>query len=260
MPAFNCERYVADALESLIGQSYQNIEVVIVDDHSTDGTWAVIKEYAKKDSRIRPYRNAKNLKIVETLNFAISKSNGKYLARMDGDDMRTLDGIEKQVEFMEAHEEVAIVGGYAEVCDENMNVLNIRKYGLTDTDIRRKLFRYSPFTHAAIMMRASLLPERLYRLDWAEDYDMYFRLGKAGTFANLATTLYRIRTHGESVSQTKARYQEKLTLYIRLKAVFEYGYTMSLSDKVYFGLQLITMYMMPPRFRFWLFNKIRSGL
>ena len=112
MPAFNCERYVADALESLIGQSYQNIEVVIIDDHSTDGTWAVIKEYAKKDSRIRPYRNAKNLKIVETLNFAISKSNGKYLARMDGDDMRTLDGIEKQVEFMEAHEEVAaLIGG-----------------------------------------------------------------------------------------------------------------------------------------------------
>lgn len=259
MPAYNDEEYIDQALGSITHQTYTNLEIIVVDDCSTDATWQKIQAFAKRDSRIKPFRNKKNSKIVKTLNFAIEQSTGKYLARMDGDDERTLDGIEAQVTFMEAHPDVAIVGGISQVCDEKMNLLNERHYAETDEEIRKALFRYSPFTHATIVMRRSMLPEKWYdeKFDWAEDYELYFRMAKKGKLANLNKVLYKIRTHNKSVSRTYARRQEALTLYIRLRAVFELGYKMSRSDKVYFFLQVLTMYLMPTSFRFWLFNSLR---
>ncbi len=257
MPAYNCAAYVADALHSITQQTYKNLQIIIVDDCSTDNTWNVISEIARTDKRIEAYRNSENLKIVGTMNFAIRKAKGVYLARMDADDFRYGDSIEKQVRFLEAHTDVVIVGGASEICDENMKVINERRYSLTDKEIRAKLFRYSPYTHGSIVMRADVLEEDPYRLNWAEDYDLYFRLGNRGEFANLSDVVYKLRTHRGSVSRSKAKYQEKLTLYIRLKAVFEYGYSMSLADKVYFVCQYVSMFLMPSSFRFWLFNAIR---
>jgi len=259
MPAYNCEAYVADALDSVIRQTYPNLEVIIVDDHSSDKTWGIIQDFAKQDKRIKPLRNDENLKIVGTLNRAIRHSTGKYLARMDGDDVRELDSINKQVAFLESNPTIIMVGGSVEFCDEHMQRLNDRHYPLTDAEIRKKLLRYSPFCHASLVFRSDKLEKDPYRNNWAEDYDLYFRLAKVGEMANLPDVLYHVRTHKASVSRSKTRYQEKLTLYLRLKAVFEYGYTMTFGDKLYFAAQLTTMYMMPSGFRFWLFNKIRAA-
>lgn len=260
MPAYNCENYVEQALESLLRQTYTNLEIIIVDDCSTDNTWGVIQSVAKKDSRIKAYQNKVNSHIVKTLNFAIEKTSGEYLARMDSDDERLPDSIALQVEYLEKHPDVVVVGGFSELCDEHMNVLNLREYPTEDAQIRKKIFRFSPFTHACIVMRKSAIPSPAYdvNFDCAEDYNLYFNLAKKGKLANIPTVVYKIRTHKKSISRTRARHQENLTLYIRLKAVFEYGYTMQKTDKIYFACQLLTMYLMSPSFRFWLFNKIRT--
>lgn len=258
IPAYNCEAYVANALESIINQTYTNLEVIIIDDGSSDETFKIAKSYEKQDPRVKAYKNKENLKIVGTLNSAIAKSRGKYVARMDADDFRMPDSIEKQVAFMEKHADVVVVGGAIDVCDGDMNLINHRDYPVTDTQIRARLFRYNPFAHPAIMMRAEALKDTPYTLNWAEDYDIYFRLGLKGKFANLPTTVLKLRTHPSSVSQSKVSYQEYLTLYIRLKAVFEYGYVMTKGDKVYFALQLLSKWLMPTKFRFWLFNTLRG--
>jgi glycosyltransferase involved in cell wall biosynthesis len=258
IPVYNCEQYIRTAVESIIAQSYKNLEIIIIDDGSTDSTWDILNELKLRDGRIATYRNKRNLKIVGTLNFGIEKSNGKYIARMDGDDYREVDSIYQQVSFLENNQDVVIVGGSIDVCDGDLNVVNHRKYPLIDEEIRAKLFRYNPFAHPAIVIRKSALEGNPYLLNWAEDYDIYFRLGNKGKFANLPTTVLKLRTHSSSISQSKVSYQEYLTLYIRLKAVFEYGYTMTNIDKVYFILQLLSKWLMPVRFRFWLFNKIRS--
>ncbi len=260
IPAYNCSEYINDALESISNQTYKNIEIVVVDDRSTDGTWELINQYKSKENRLRPFRNSKNLKIAKTLNRAISESKGKYLARMDGDDIKLPTSIEKQVAYMESNEGVVIVGTNAYICDEKMNKINEREYAVSDDAIRIKIFRYSPFTHASILLRASAVPDNPYQLDWVEDYDLYFRLGKEGKFANIPEPLYLIRTHADSVSQSKVRTQEFRTLYIRLKAVFEYGYTMSFGDKLYFFMQLMSMFLIPSRFKFWIFNALRRYL
>ncbi|MNH58444.1 putative glycosyltransferase EpsE [compost metagenome] len=258
IPVYNCEQYINTAVKSIVEQSYKNLEIIIIDDGSTDSTWDILTELKRHDKRIVTYRNKENLKIVGTLNLGIEKSNGIYIARMDGDDYREVDSIKQQVSYLEGHSDIVIVGGAIDVCDSEMNVINHRQYPADDSEIRAKIFRYNPFAHPAVVMRKSALVDTPYLLNWAEDYDLYFRLGNKGKFANLPATVLKLRTHPSSISQSKVSYQEYLTLYIRLKAVFEYGYTMTIGDKIYFFLQLVSKWLMPIRFRFWLFNKIRA--
>jgi len=260
MPVYNCESYVADALESIIQQTYNNLEIIVVDDCSTDRSWEIIQAFAQKDRRIKVSRNSQNLKIRASRNIALFKSSGKYIANMDGDDRRELTSIAKQVDYLESRPEVVIVGGAAEFCNEKMQRLNDRHYPTTDIDIRRKIFRYAPFCHACVMIRKSALEETPYQYDVAEDYDLYFRLGQVGKMANFDSVIYHVRTRRNSVSLSKTRYIEKMTLYIRIKATMEYDYKMSFADKLYFVAQFMTMYFMPAQFRFWLFNKLRSRI
>lgn len=261
MPAYNAERYIALAIESMLAQTFKDFEFVIVDDGSTDNTWSIIQEFAKRDNRVVPVKHKKNLKICEALNTGIGRARGKYIARMDADDWSYPDRLEKQYKFMEENPEIVISGGSIEICDINLKTLNKRGYNLTDRAIRKKLFRYSPFCHPATIFRTAAVREaggyagQLYD---AEDYELYFKLGLHGNFGNLPDTLLKLRTRAGSVSQSRAPRQERLTLYIRLKAATEYGYKMNLTDKFYLTGQYSSMFIIPPKIKFWLFSKIRS--
>jgi len=256
IPAYNCGEYIEHAILSILDQTYINLEIIAIDDGSTDDTWSKLQKI--KDGRLKLLKNKKNLKIVGTLNKGIRLAQGKYIARMDGDDFSYADRIEKQVQYLELNDDVVVVGGAIEVCDANMNVINRRKYPIDDTAIRAKIFRYNPFAHPAVMIRKSAIDDTGYELNWAEDYDMWFRLGRVGMLANLTDTVLKLRTHSASVSQSKVTYQEKLTLYIRMKAIFEYGYVMTLADKIYFFAQLIGIYVVPAKIKFYIFSKIRG--
>jgi glycosyltransferase involved in cell wall biosynthesis len=87
MPNYNCEKYLAEAIESILSQSFTDFEFIIIDDGSTDRSWEIIQEFAKKDSRIVAIRNTENLKICKTLNKGIEIVKGEYIARMDSDDI-----------------------------------------------------------------------------------------------------------------------------------------------------------------------------
>ena len=178
MPAYNAEKYIGEAIESILNQTFKDFEFIIIDDCSTDKTWEIILDYSKKDDRIIALRNEKNLKISATLNKGIEIVKGKYIARMDADDWSYPDRLQKQHEFMEKNLEVGISGGTIEVCDENLKVLNKRAYNLTDEEIRKKIFRYSPFCHPATIYKTVLAQKNYYNLDLetAEDYDFYFRV------------------------------------------------------------------------------------
>ncbi len=262
MPVYNCEQYVEAALDSITQQTYTNLEIIAVDDCSKDNSWQVLQQCAKKDPRIKLLRNKQNIKQTRTRNFAIGQAKGDYVTFMDADDERILTSIEKQVQYLEDHPKAVVVGGAAEFCDETMNRINDRFYPTDDQAIRRAFFRYSPFCLASMMTRRECLDkDQPYKvaMEPAEDIDLAMRLGTIGEMGNLNEVIYRVRTHKQSVTQTYARVMEKNTLYLRIKAVLEYGYTITLADKFYFVAQLMTMYLMPGRFRFWLFNKLRAS-
>jgi len=261
MPAYNAEKYIGEAIESILNQTFRDFEFIIIDDCSTDKTWEIIQNYSKIDSRIISLKNIKNSRICITLNRGIEIAQGKYIARMDADDWSYPNRLEKQVMFMDNNPDIVLSGGAIEVCGNNLNILNTRKYNITDSEIRDKIFRYSPFCHPATMYKTiKAIESNGYdeRLADAEDYDFYFRMGLLGKFGNLKDTILRLRTSRTSISRTRSRRQEKLTLLIRKLAVNNYGYKMSYFDKVYTTAQLFSMYLIPQEIKFKLFNYLRK--
>ncbi|MEI6490570.1 MAG: glycosyltransferase family A protein [bacterium] len=263
MPAYNAEKYIGEAIESILNQTFTDFEFIIIDDCSTDKTWEIIQEYAEKDKRIVAVKNEENLKISHTLNKGFDLAKGKYIARMDADDWSYPDRLKKQFDFMEANPEIGVSGGTMEVCDEKLVRNGYRRYNLTDLEIRKKIFRYSPFCHPLVMFRTEVIKNHGFKygpvLAIAEDYDLYFRIGVVSKFGNLKDVLIKYRVVGTGTSISKARIQERLTLYIRLKAVFEYGYKMNFKDKLYLFGQFLSMFILSQRFKITLFNLIRNS-
>jgi glycosyltransferase involved in cell wall biosynthesis len=261
MPAYNAEKYIGEAIESILNQTFTDFEFIIIDDCSTDRTWEIIQGYAKKDNRLVILKNEVNSKICKTLNRGILIARGKYIARMDADDWSYRDRLAKQFVFMESNQKVGVSGGSMEVCDAKMKVLGVRKYNLTDQDIRKKLFFYSPFSHPLIILKTEAVKKAGYYnedLFDAEDYDLYFRIGRYYKFGNLKDVLLKYRTGESQVSFKNARRQEILTLYTRIKAMNEYGYKMNRRDKTYLLLQFLSMFLIPQSFKIKLFNLLRN--
>ncbi len=260
MPAYNAEKYIWEAIESILNQSFTDFEFIIIDDGSTDASWEIIEEYAKKDPRIIAVKNLQNLWVSKTRNKWLDMAKWQYIALMDNDDMSLSDRLQKQYEYMENHPEIGVSGGTIEICDASMRILNTRTYHLTDSDIRKSIFYYSPFAHPATIWRRDILSSNQYNhtLDNAEDYDLYFRVGMVAQFGNLSDTLLRYRTNPNQISAKNWHKQEMLTLYVRIKAVIEYRYTMDLKGKIYWIWQFVSMYLISNRIKFWIFNFLRK--
>lgn len=262
MPAYNAASYLSVAVDSILAQSFRDFELIVVDDASTDHTWEVLAPYLKADARVKALRNTANAKISRTLNRGIEAAAGRYVMRMDADDWSYPDRLEKQFEFMESRPGVVLSGGTIELCDENLSPLNKRRYPRTDTEIRERIFFFSPFCHPAIICRSDALRKAggyNESLEVAQDYDLYFRIGRLGELANMDDCIHRLRTHRGSSSIRRGALQERNTLYIRLKAIVEYGYEMDRSARLYLAIQYLSSFLIPFRMKFWLFNLLRRS-
>ncbi len=260
MPVYNSEIYIEGTIKSILNQTYKDFEFIIIDDGSSDNTQKIIEKLAKKDKRIIFLQNKKNSGISYTRNKGIKKAKGEYIATIDADDWVYPERFEKQINFLKQNTKIGVLGSSFDVCDKNLNIQKTREYKHTDAELRKTIFKYSPFCHACTMFRKDGLEQAggyNENLKVAVDYDIYFRVGRFYKFANLEESLVKVRFHGNSITQKKGKMQETNTLLIRLKAVIEHGYKMSFGDKVYFFIQLMSMYLIPFKFKLWIFNKIR---
>jgi glycosyltransferase involved in cell wall biosynthesis len=261
MPVYNSAKYLPVAIESILNQTYKNFEFIIIDDGSTDASLKMIKDYARKDRCIRVKQNSSNLGICRTLNYGISLAKGRYIARMDGDDWSYPERLSKQVAFMKKHPDVVICGGGVEVSDEKLKLIKVRSYPLSDRTARKNILKINPFAHPVTMykreifLKAGWYNERLFTV---EDYDLYFRLGDFGKFANLPDTLLKLRISDNSISRSNIARQTALNLFVRLKGVGEYGYPWHFSDLFYFVLGLAGIIIIPLRYKFKLANVFRN--
>jgi len=261
MPVYNSAKYLPLAIESILSQAYTNFEFIIIDDGSSDSSGEIIKKYSLQDKRIKVRRNHSNQGICRTLNYGLSLAMGDYIARMDADDWSYPDRLGEQLTFMRSHPQVVICGGTIDVCDENIGLKNQRYYPASDKKIREKMFMINPFAHPATMYkRQTALDVGGYneKLSGAEDYDFYFRLGRKGKFANLSRKLLKLRTHPDSISGSTITRQSRLNLYIRIKAISEYGYVASFFDKIYFCLNIFGMLLIPAFLQFRIYNFLRK--
>lgn len=260
MPVYNSESFLKESIESILNQTFAKFEFVIVDDASTDGSEKIIKYYARRDKRIRFFKNKKNIRTSRALNRGLSEARGKYVVRMDADDWSFPDRLEKQYAFMESHEKVGVSGSAVEICDSRLKLINKREYPTTDHKVRDKIFRYSPFAHPATIWRTDVIKKvggYNENIPLSQDYELYFRVGKISKFGNIKNTLLKLRVHNDSSSIVRGRYQEQYAIYSRIKAFLEHGYNMSFSDKLYTFFQMMSMVVVPPKIKFWTFNLLR---
>ncbi len=178
VPVYNAEKYVESAVRSIMNQTYKNLEIIITDDCSTDKSFEILQRLAKQDSRIKLYKNETNLKIVRTLNNQISLANGKYIARMDADDISLPRRIEKQVVFLEQNPDISFCGTNAFYINENGKKIRVSHLPITAKENLFCLRFYSSFIHPSVLIRSEIYKENTYDKNflYAEDYELWVRL------------------------------------------------------------------------------------
>lgn len=208
--AYNCDEFIGDAIESIINQTFENWELIICDDFSTDKTFTIINQYAKIDSRINVLRNEKNLKSAATRNRCIEEATGEYIAIQDADDLSDKNRLRLQVEFLEANKQISFVGsGCVSFDNEGVWAESIPK----ELPVIRDFLNSFPFIHASIMFRKeALLLVEGYRVSKetvrGQDADMIMRMYAKGLQgANLQKKLYSYRETKDTYSKRNMKYR-----------------------------------------------------
>ncbi len=129
MPAYNSKAYIERAIESILNQTLADLELVIGDDHSTDGTWEIINEYATRDPRVKVFRNEENSGSATTINRAVAMASAQVIAAMDSDDMSVLYRLERQLKLLHDEPEIVVVGSYVSHINESDEILSLSKTG-----------------------------------------------------------------------------------------------------------------------------------
>lgn len=202
MAVYNGAKYLRVAIDSVLQQSFTEFELIIVDDCSTDSTPTIISSY--KDKRIKYLRNIENLGQTPSLNIALTISKGKYIARMDADDIYHPKKLELQFPYMEKHPEIAVCGTEGECIDENGDIYSNRSFPEKPIDIYFRMFFHSPLNHVSVIMRKSIiLSMGLYDVNYpiCADFALWSKLIKNNyQIANLPVALTQFRVHVQSLS------------------------------------------------------------
>ncbi len=213
MPVRNADAYLAPALASVLAQTFTDFEFIIINDGSTDNSWETIQAHAQKDSRIRAFRQA-GQGLVPTLNRGLAKARGRYLARMDSDDICLPSRLEAQTAALDARPGLGVVGCAVLTINEQGEVTGQQTYP-HGQGLPKRLLRGSLLCHPAIMGRTELFRQaggyRAY-YQHCEDYDLWLRLSALAELDNLTAPLLLYREHGGSVTSRHATPQALGTL------------------------------------------------
>ena len=203
MPAYNAEKYIGESIESILNQTFTDFEFIIIDDGSTDRTAEIIKSY--NDKRIKYVKNEINSGIVFSLNRGLDLAQGKYIARMDADDIAMKERFDKQLNYMEHNSCIAVVGSNINMFGEDIET----KTFLFDTDCRiakANLIFNSCLAHPTALIRKSILDDNnlKYNPDFNgfEDYELWWRIAKVSEISVLDDILLNYRIHKMQITQT----------------------------------------------------------
>lgn len=225
LPAFNAERYIAKALESIQQQTHHNLEIIVIDDGSTDGTLSLVREMASSDERIRVF-SRENRGLINTLNEGINLASGSFIARMDADDLSHPDRFRKQLEFLES-KNLDICGCHYFTVDAEDRVLDAVVVPTSYDDILLKLCTSVPFAHGSILARKSIFDVFKYQAHppcAVEDYELWTRMFATGIkFGNVDEFLFRYRIFADSYSEKKRKQMTKDLAIVRKKHCRNYN-------------------------------------
>jgi len=229
LPVYNGEAHLSEALDSILAQSLGDFELIAINDGSTDGSLAMLRDYERKDSRLRLVaRGNKNL--PNTLNEGVDLARGAWIARMDQDDVALPHRFERQIEWL-LRTGADITGSWT----QPFGTKDRRpvKHATTDEAIKVEMLFGAPFAHPTVMMRADLVRRLRYDPDWdrAEDYDLWERAARAGwRMTNVPEVLLYYRQHPSQISSVTRGRQIELTQQIQARYFALKGGDWSISD------------------------------
>jgi glycosyltransferase involved in cell wall biosynthesis len=214
LPVFNSGRYLAPAVESILSQTLKDLELLLIDDGSTDGSTEEIKVYAAADSRVRPMLRP-HRGLVHTLNEGCAAARANLIARMDADDVAEPERLSRQVAYLEQHPEVAVSGTGIGLVDEDGRAFGSASFPTHPEGVRSLLPTINCIAHPTVIMRrAAFEAVGGYRPAFrhAEDYDLWLRMSEACELSNLPEALVWWRFHSGSVSERHAEQQVVATI------------------------------------------------
>ena len=238
MNVWNRATIVGDSIESILGQTYKNIELIIVDDGSTDNTKSVVEAF--RDSRIRFFPRP-HLGLVASANFGIAQAQGKYIARLDSDDLSSSDRIQEQVAALENDSSAVMCYTDFSVFGENAHDLKHGRFVRNSMLIALKMCFVCPLYHTTVMYRRDAINRvggYLPATPVAEDYNLYTRLISEGPFIGLPKKLVSVRLHGTSATQQNLATMKQLTQEIAVnhaKSFFHFSETQARNNYANFN-------------------------
>lgn len=205
LPVYNGERHLGEAIESILGQTFTDFELLVVDDGSTDRSTEILATVG--DARVRVVRNARNLGLTKSLNLGLALARGSLIARQDADDVSEPERLARQVDYLDAHPDVALVGSWYRKIGEDGAVLGDRSLPVEPAQLAWALLFYCPIVHsAAVFRREAIAAMGGYdeRFAYAQDYDLWSRLARRHRLANQPELLVRYRVGATTMTATIA--------------------------------------------------------
>lgn len=259
MPVYNARKFVAVAIESILAQTVENFEFFIIDDHSTDSSWEVIKHFAEKDRRIKAFRNAKNHGLVKSLNSVIGKTRGRYVARMDADDISLPDRFEKQIALLERDARLVACGGQEQIIDADGSVIAEKYFPTDPATCYNMLANVMVIQPPLLMARGRIFRTLRYDNHYFknDDISIHFKLLLHGSFSNDEQTIFQYRKRPDSLTHKHPKIVYFRALLVRINAMIKYGYRPALANVLLMLPESFIVALLPEKFITTIFEWIR---
>ncbi len=243
IPVFNGEAYIKAAVISALQQDYPNIEVIIVDDGSTDGTHDLLEQLMAQDQRIMCHRFPTNQGFLSARNMTLKLARGEYVTLLDADDVFLAGKITKQVQFLNENPAYGLVGANCFVVDAFGKRQGHITYPESHDEILKAILLFQPFRQSCIMLRRDLL-DKLGGFDEenaVDDYEFFMRFARRWKVHNLQMTLAEYRLHDRNLTRVRQNEMLRGILAAKLRAVFKYGYRPTLPACASFMATLVML-------------------
>lgn len=259
MPVFNAGKFLPKAIESIRKQTLTDVELLIIDDASTDDSYRIIKRYAKRDHRIRVFHNANNEGLVKSLNFLIPKTRGQYVARMDADDISLPERFEKQVAYLREHPELVACGAQEYIINERGYRIAEKFFPTNEKTCYNLIANIMVIQPPLLMAHGDTFRSLRYTNHTFknDDISMHFKLLQKGGFGNVNEILFKYRKRENSLTHRDPKHVYFLALLVRLSAIGKYGYAPSFVNLSLMAIETLVVAVLPNRAIVRLFELIR---
>ncbi len=260
MPVYNTKAYLEDSVKSILNQTFEYFEFIIIDDCSTDWSFEILKKYSKVDSRIRLFRNKKNLWVVKTRNKLLNKisNHSKFIAVNDSDDISHIDRLKIQYDFLQNNKSYWIVWTNTIIINKNWKIIWYRKYPENNKKVWKIIIKKSPLAQPSVMIRKKIIQKIWFynnEYERAQDYELRFRIfDNWYKLANIDKYLVKYRFYQNQWKSNHLKLTLKNTLKIQRKYIFTKKY-FSIKNFIY-HISMYFLFILPNSIILYLFQKL----